>query len=111
MIAAKASVSVAAAPSRRSRILTLSADQNFRQGPPRPSVVLQPGLRALTPGEERYTVPGGGIIAVPIGAGDLVRVVNVEGMQLCELVAADREGKLKPLTATMPPKARTRSRT
>jgi aminomethyltransferase len=76
--------------------LSLSADQNFRQGPPRPSVVSQPGLRALAAGEERYTVPGGGVIAVAIGAGDRVRLVDVEGMQLCELVAADAAGRLDP---------------
>jgi aminomethyltransferase len=76
--------------------LSLSADQNFRHGPPRPSVVSQPGLRALAAGEERYTVPGGGVIAVAIGAGDLVRLVDVEGMQACELVAADVAGRLDP---------------
>ncbi|HKQ55127.1 MAG TPA: DUF1989 domain-containing protein, partial [Methyloceanibacter sp.] len=77
-------------------IVSLSADQNFRQGPPKPSLVSQPGLRALASGEERYTVPGGGVIAVAIGAGDLVRIVDVEGMQACELVAADATGRLDP---------------
>src|SRR5262245_9747123 len=57
---------------------------------------MQPGLRALAPGEERYTVPGGGVIAVAIGAGDLLRLVDVEGMQTCELVAADAAGRLDP---------------
>ena len=51
---------------------------------------------ALAPGEERYTVPGGGAIAVPIHAGDRVRVVDVEGMQRCELVAADDAGNVDP---------------
>ncbi|MGD9502666.1 MAG: DUF1989 domain-containing protein [Methyloceanibacter sp.] len=74
--------------------MSLSADQTFRPGPPRPSLVLQPGLRALGPGEERYTVPGGGVIAVPVFAGDRVRVVDLEGMQVCELAAADAEGRL-----------------
>ena len=74
--------------------MSLSADQTFRQGPPRPSSVLQPGLRALVPGEERYTVPGGGVIAVPVFAGDHLRVVDVEGMQACEIVTADAAGKV-----------------
>ena len=73
-----------------------SSDQIFRQGPPRPSSVRLPGLLALAPGEERYTVPGGGAIAVPIHVGDHLRVVDVEGMQACELVAADASGVLDP---------------
>jgi aminomethyltransferase len=76
--------------------MSLSADQNFRHGPPRPSVVIEPGLRALALGEERYTVPGGGVIAVPIHPGDRVRLVDVEGMQACELVAADSAGGVDP---------------
>ena len=55
---------------------------------------MRPG--ALPPGEERYTVPGGGAIAVAIHAGDHVRVVDVEGMQRCELVAADAAGAIDP---------------
>jgi aminomethyltransferase len=57
---------------------------------------MRPGIRTLAPGEERYTVPGGGAIAVPIHAGDRVRVVDVEGMQRCELVAADVAGAIDP---------------
>jgi aminomethyltransferase len=51
---------------------------------------------ALAPGEERYTVPGGGAIAVQIYAGDRVRLVDVEGMQRCELVATDLSGAVEP---------------
>jgi hypothetical protein len=57
---------------------------------------MRPGLRALAPGEERYTVPGGGAIAVPVHAGDRVRMVDVEGLQRCELVAADDAGVVDP---------------
>jgi aminomethyltransferase len=70
--------------------------QTFKAGPPKPSVVLVPGIRALAPGEERYTAPGGGAIALPIHAGDHLRVVDVEGMQPCELVAADISGGIDP---------------
>src|SRR4029079_17405067 len=72
-------------------------DQNFRPGPPRPSVVMRPGIGALAPGEERYTVAGGGAIAVPIPAGDRVRVVDLEGMQRCEILAADSSGAIDPV--------------
>jgi aminomethyltransferase len=37
-------------------------------------------------------VPGGGAIVVQIHAGDRLRLVDVEGMQRCELVAADAAG-------------------
>jgi aminomethyltransferase len=57
---------------------------------------MRPGMPALAPGEERYTVPGGGAIAVQIHAGDRVRLVDVEGMQRCELVAADLTGAIDP---------------
>src|SRR5262245_66671423 len=55
---------------------------------------MRPGI--LAPGEERYTVPGGGAIAVQILGGDHVRVIDVEGMQRCELVAADTSGAIDP---------------
>ncbi len=77
-------------------MLVFPSDQTFRQGPPRPSAVRRPGLLALAPGEERYTVPGGGAIAVPIMAGDNLRVVDLEGMQPCELIVADASGVIDP---------------
>ncbi|MGE5260495.1 MAG: DUF1989 domain-containing protein [Actinomycetota bacterium] len=76
--------------------MVFPSDQTFRQGPPRPSAVRRPGLLALAPGEERYTVAGGGAIAVPIMAGDLVRVIDLEGMQPCELVVTDAGGTIDP---------------
>ena len=57
---------------------------------------MRPGMPALAPGEERYTVAGGGAIAVPIHSGDRVRLVDVEGMQRCEIVAADTAGAIDP---------------
>jgi aminomethyltransferase len=75
-------------------LLNVASDQIVRLGPPRPSVIIRPGMRALAAGEEIYTVPGGGVIAVPIHAGDRVRVVDVEGMQCCEMVAADAVGAI-----------------
>ncbi len=72
------------------------SDQIIRPGPPRPSVVMRPGSLSLAPGEERYTVAGGGAIAVPIHAGDQLRLVDLEGMQACEVVAVDAAGPADP---------------
>ena len=41
-------------------------------------------------------MPGGGAIAVPIHTGDRLRLVDVEGMQRCELVAIDAAGASDP---------------
>ena len=41
-------------------------------------------------------MPGGGAIAVPIHAGDRLRLVDAEGMQSCELVATDVTGAIDP---------------
>jgi glycine cleavage system T protein (aminomethyltransferase) len=76
--------------------VVLPSDQIVTPGPPKPSAVRRPGIFMLAPGEERYTVPGGGAIAVPINAGDRVRLIDVEGMQACELVAADNTGAVDP---------------
>jgi aminomethyltransferase len=77
-------------------LLEVAGSQIVRPGPPQPSIILRPGIRALAAGEERYTVPGGGVIAVAIHAGDHVRLVDVEGMQRCELVVADSAGIVDP---------------
>ena len=75
-------------------MLNAPSDQILKPGPPRPSVVMRPGMGSLATGEERYTVPGGGAIAIAIHAGDRVRMVDVEGMQRCEVVAADAAGAI-----------------
>ncbi|MCJ7599671.1 MAG: DUF1989 domain-containing protein, partial [Methyloceanibacter sp.] len=82
--------------------MDVPSDQIVRPGPPRPSVVVRPGTSALAHGEERYTVPGRGAIAVPIHTGDRVRVVDVEGMQRCEIVAADAAGAIDPAILGVP---------
>jgi len=41
-------------------------------------------------------VAGGGVIAVPIHAGDQLRLVDLEGMQACEIVAVDAAGAVDP---------------
>ena len=63
-------------------------------GPPRPSLILRPGL--LLPGTERYHVPGGGAIVIDIEAGDRITVRNSEGGQASELLAFDQSGRSDP---------------
>jgi aminomethyltransferase len=66
----------------------------FRPGPPRASRIRVP--RALEPGPraERHLVPGAGAILVAIGAGDRLTLTNVEGGQVCELLATDAAGRV-----------------
>ena len=60
-------------------------------GPPRPSQIITP---LGGPRLERFEVPGGGAWLFQIGAGDTVTVVNLEGGQRAELVAADGTGRV-----------------
>ena len=48
--------------------------------------VRRPGLLSLAPGVERYVVPGRSARAIRIAGGDIIRLVNPEGGQPCELV-------------------------
>ncbi|MBR2686301.1 MAG: aminomethyltransferase family protein [Aquamicrobium sp.] len=60
-------------------------------GPPRPSLIFQPGL--LLPGTERYHVPGGSAIVIDVDVGDKISIRNAEGGQPCELVAFEQSGR------------------
>ena len=55
--------------------------------------VLEPGLRALDPGVERYVVRGGGAIAIAIEPGDVLEIVDLEGRQAAELVLFSPAGR------------------
>ena len=57
-----------------------------------PSRLLQPGLRTLPPGMERYRVRGGGAVVVKLEPGDQLNVVDPEGGQPCEIAAFDLSG-------------------
>ena len=48
--------------------------------------VILPGLPILPHGTERFPVPGGGSRSVPIGPGDEILVVDLQGNQTAELV-------------------------
>lgn len=47
--------------------------------------LLQPGLRALPPGTERYRVRGGAAAVFAMAAGDILEIVDLEGRQPGEL--------------------------
>ncbi len=55
--------------------------------------VLVPGLPVLPDGVQRHPVPGGGSRVLPIDAGDEITVVDWEGLQRCELVFFDADGR------------------
>jgi aminomethyltransferase len=74
--------------------MTIADYPAVTSGPPRPSLILQPGL--LLPGHERYHVPGSGAILIEIEAGDRIGVRNAEGGQPCELLAFDKAGRSDP---------------
>ena len=61
-------------------------------GPPVPSRILTPRDLVRRSGVERYEVPGGGALLVEVAAGDRVTVVNAEGGQVAEVLAAGRSG-------------------
>ncbi len=72
-------------------------------GPPRASRILKPAAMALHSGRETYEVQGGGVLLVPISAGDRVTVINSEGGQRAELLAADEMGRTDSTILGMPP--------
>ncbi len=67
-----------------------------RPGPPRPSQIITPEPLGVRSGSERFEVPGGGAWLVALGVGDRVTLVNREGGQGVELVAADDKGRVDP---------------
>ena len=63
-------------------------------GPPIPSRILRPGLATPPLGTERYRIAGGGAVVVAIEAGDEITVTDIEGRQPCEIITADRRGRV-----------------
>ena len=63
----------------------------FRPGPPRATRPRRMEPQAAAP--ERFTVPGGGAICVPLAAGDHIALVNSEGGQRAELLATHADGR------------------
>ncbi|RJL19439.1 DUF1989 domain-containing protein [Paracoccus siganidrum] len=75
-------------------MLQLPPERLFRPGPPRGTHARRAAGFTLPPGVERYSVPGAGAVAVQIAAGDRVEIINDEGGQRCELLAAHADGRL-----------------
>jgi aminomethyltransferase len=63
-------------------------------GPPRPSRILTPQRFSRHQGQERHVVPGGGAILLQVMVGDRLTLVNDEGGQPVELVAAAKDGRV-----------------
>lgn len=63
-------------------------------GPPRPSRILTPQGFSRHHGQERHVIPGGGAVLLQLMTGDRLTLVNDEGGQPAELVAATREGRI-----------------
>ncbi len=60
------------------------------------SGVMLPGSLKLTTGTERYPVNANGMIVVDLKPGDLLEVIDPQGMQPCELALFDSKGTCKP---------------
>ena len=63
-------------------------------GPPRPSRILTPRDLERHHGRERHVIAGGGALMLRLGAGDRLTLINDEGGQMAELVAATNEGRI-----------------
>jgi aminomethyltransferase len=63
-------------------------------GPPKPSRILTPRDLARRSGHERYEIPGGGALLVDLDQGDKITVLNPEGGQEAELLAATARGQI-----------------
>jgi aminomethyltransferase len=61
--------------------------------PPRPSVILRPGMPAFPSGVERYRVKGRGTTVIKVATGDHLTIKDVEGGQTCEVSFVDDKGR------------------
>lgn len=74
-------------------MLSLPYDRLLRPGPPQATRPRRAAGYNLAPAQERYSVPGAGALLVQIAAGDRIEVVNDEGGQRAELLAAHQDGR------------------
>ena len=63
-------------------------------GPPRPSRILTPQSLQPRHGRERQTIAGGGAWLLQLGQGDVITLINDEGGQPVELIAATKTGQI-----------------
>ena len=76
---------------------------SFRPGPPRPSRILAPRGFSRHEGQERHVVPGAGAVLVQLRTGDQLTLIDEEGGQPAELVAAASDGRIDPAILGAPP--------
>ena len=69
---------------------------NIQSGPfqPKPSIITRPGILTLPDDLERYVVAPGGSVIVEIVGGDTVTVIDMEGLQPCEIITAASNGRM-----------------
>ncbi|GAB1361700.1 aminomethyltransferase family protein [Rhodobacter sp.] len=63
-------------------------------GPPRPSRILTPQNVSRHHGLERHVIPGGGAQVLQLMSGDKLTLINDEGGQPAEIVAAAKDGRI-----------------
>ncbi len=63
-------------------------------GPPRPSRILLPRDMERHHGLERHRVVGAGGLLLQVGAGDSFTLINDEGGQIAEVIAARQDGRI-----------------
>lgn len=61
---------------------------------PKPSIILRPGTFTLPDDVERYVVAPGGSVIMEVEGGDIITVIDLEGLQPCELITAASNGRM-----------------
>ncbi|MEM7067630.1 MAG: DUF1989 domain-containing protein [Pseudomonadota bacterium] len=61
---------------------------------PKPSIITRPGILTLPDDLERYVVAAGGSVIAEIEGGDTVTVIDIEGLQVCEIITAASNGRM-----------------
>jgi len=75
-------------------------------GAPHPGRVVVPqALSLFQRGQARYEVAGGTAICIDGEVGDVITIRNIEGGQVCELVAADSQGRIDAIILDVPANA------
>ena len=64
--------------------------------PPAPSRILRPGMNSLPANLERYRIEGGRTAVVAVAGGDRLRLRDIEGGQVCEVIAIGHDGRCDP---------------
>lgn len=75
-------------------MLSLPPENLLRPGPPTATRPRRAASYNLSSTTERYVIPGSGGVLVQIAAGDQIEIVNDEGGQRAEILAAHRDGRV-----------------